>query len=542
MKKAILLFLFCFSCVCLLTSCKEEHVHEFGEWITVKEATCTEGGKQERYCFCLEKEIQTTPIIEHIPGNPATCLSDQRCSLCGIKLQRATGHSYGEFVITNPATCKTNGSKEQTCSGCGDKIYKTIYAKGHKYGEFVTVKEATCQEPGLREKYCACGDTISETITIEHTGSWTVLKEPTKTENGFRELACSACHQTITETLYAFGSSGFSYWLDYTHKICKITGIGTCTDADVVIPEYIEGYKVTIISERAFENCQTMVTLTIPATVTDIGDFAVSGASNLKTLYYNASAPCNSSCFMNAPIKKIVYGGTAVFGLTGSVEEVVITENATSIETGAFSGCSSLKSIIIPDSVKTIGERAFSNCGNLETVILPAGLTSLEYSTFYACHALKSIVIPEGVTELGNMLFFSCNSLTSIVIPSTVTKIDATAFSGCSALTEIALPAGLTEIGDNAFSGCSALTSIVIPEGITVIGEKAFDFCTALTDISLPKGVTKIGVGAFYKCTSLKNITFGGTKADWEAISKGNDWKLWSELKTVTCSDGVVNV
>ena len=544
------LLLFCLSvllCALFLCSCGKqnkdpEHTHTFGEWITTKESTCNENGVMERYCICLEKETTLLPLGAHTPEEIFTCNWGQVCSVCNTVLRQPNDHQYGEFVVIQPSTCKVNGEKKQTCTVCGDTVYKTIYAPGHKYGDAVLVKEATCAEPGLRERACVCGEKISETIPVEHTGEWTVTKEQTKIEDGFREIDCSVCNQKITEVLYATGSSGLAYWTYPDTNTCTIIGIGTCTDEDVVIPSVIEGCTVTTIAENAFKDCKTMVSLWIPASVTNIGDHIVFGASNLTTLYYNASFDCHISSFMGAPIKKIVYGGSFASKLTDTVEEVVISENTTSIKNDAFSGCYSLKSVIIPSSVTSIGYQAFYNCNNLKDVSLPTSVTSIGFAAFYGCQALTDIVIPEGVTELGNMLFFACDSLTNVVIPSTVTKIEGSAFSGCTALTSITVPSGVTEIGEDAFGGCQALTDIVIPESVTVIASNAFSYCTSLTNIVLPASVKHINMNAFYNCTALKNITFGGTKAEWNSIQKGMDWMLWSGLERVTCSDGPISL
>lgn len=517
--------------------------HTFGEWVTVKEATCTEKGEIERYCTsCLEKESRTLGTIAHTPGEIISCKKGQPCSVCGKILRQPSDHQYGEFVINQPFTCTENGEKKQTCTVCGDTVYQTVLATGHKYGDYVTVKEATCAEPGLRERACACGEKISETVVVSHTGEWKITKPQTKAEDGLREIDCSTCHKKITEILPAIGSQGLKYWTNLSNKTCTITGIGTCTDEEVVIPSVIEGCTVNIIAERAFENCQTMVSLSIPSTVTSIGDCIVSGATNLTTLYYNSSCICNISSFMNAPIKKIVFGGSLVSKLTTTVEEVIISENAVSIENNAFSDCYSLKSIVIPNTVTSIGYKAFTNCMNLQEISLPSSVTSIGYQAFEGCMALTDMVIPEGVTELGNMLLFGCESLTSVVIPSTVTKIEGAAFAGCRSLTSITIPGGITEISEGAFEGCAALTSVTVPDGATAIANSAFSYCAALTDIYLPKEITSIGNNAFYNCSALKNINFGGTKSEWESISKGTDWKLLSGLKTVTCIDGTINV
>lgn len=92
-----------------------------------------------------------------------------------------------------------------------------------------------------------------------------------------------------------------------------------------------------------------------------------------------------------------------------------------------------------------------------------------------------------------------------------------------------------------AFYNCSSLTSITIPNSVTSIGDYAFYGCTGLTSVTIPNSVTSIGSNAFFNCTGLTKITFTGTKAQWNAISKGSYWdyNVPSSCKIV-CTDGTI--
>lgn len=86
-------------------------------------------------------------------------------------------------------------------------------------------------------------------------------------------------------------------------------------------------------------------------------------------------------------------------------------------------------------------------------------------------------------------------------------------------------------------------TLLVIPEipnTITSIGDYAFLYCTSLTSVNIPDSVTGIGHDMFHGCTSLSNITFEGTIAQWNAITKGTDWNKDVPATYVQCSDGQV--
>ena len=92
-------------------------------------------------------------------------------------------------------------------------------------------------------------------------------------------------------------------------------------------------------------------------------------------------------------------------------------------------------------------------------------------------------------------------------------------------------------IGDFAFSACTYLESVNLPQVVT-IGECAFSGCSALTSVAIGSSVTSIGNYVFSRCSSLTNITFLGTKEQWNAIEKGSSWNDGNYIYTVHCIDG----
>ena len=221
-----------------------------------------------------------------------------------------------------------------------------------------------------------------------------------------------------------------------------------------------------------------------------------------------------------------IYGSqySGAFWDCSSLTSVTIPNSVTYIGEWAFKNCSSLTSITIPNSVTSIGSSAFYGCSSLTSIDIPNSVTSIGVWAFYGCSSLTSIDIPNSVTSIGGSAFKDCSSLTSITIGNSVTSIGEMTFRNCSGLTSVVIPNSVTSIGDEAFLACSSLTSITIPN--VSIGNNAFDSCSALTSVSLDmssipafpqstalqnitfgENVTSIASGAFSSCSFLQNVT-----------------------------------
>ena len=281
---------------------------------------------------------------------------------------------------------------------------------------------------------------------------------------------------------------------------------------EISIPE-----DVTKIGDSVFRDCTSLTSVTIPASVTEIGDRAFWGCTSLAS--------------------------------------VTIPEGVTEIGGAAFYYCTSLTSVSIPESVTKIGDEAFGHCASLVSVTIPESVTEIGDYAFDGCTALTSISIPEGVTEIGDKAFENCTSLASVTIPGSVTKIGQEAFQGCTALAEIHydgnkeqweavekgdgwnedVPAKEVlytggdapefEIADGVLTKYNGSSSAVtIPEGVKSIGMAAFSRCSTLTSVTIPASVTEIGEEAFKGCTALAEIHYAGTKDQWAAVTKGEDW------------------
>lgn len=215
----------------------------------------------------------------------------------------------------------------------------------------------------------------------------------------------------------------------------------------------------------------------------------------------------NDECVIefDAPITKIP---NSVFMNSTLVGELRIPKSVTSIEDGAFYGCSGLTGdLTLPNSIKTIGRMAFRYCTGFNgTLTLPNSLTTIGENAFDGCSKLTgNLTLPNSITSIGAAAFMNCSGFKgTLTLPNTITSIDRGVFLRCSGLTgNLTLPNSIKSIEYNAFSGCTGFNgTLTLPSSITTIGNSAFSGCSGFTGtLTLPNSLTSIGKSAFYGCS-----------------------------------------
>jgi hypothetical protein len=142
-----------------------------------------------------------------------------------------------------------------------------------------------------------------------------------------------------------------------------------------------------------------------------------------------------------------------------SLTSVTIPVSITSIGNYSFGNCYQLSYVTIPNSVTSIGIGAFYNCG-LHTVVIPESISRVEDRCFQGCYALTSVTIPVSVINVGNYTFYNCYALSSVTIPSNVSRLGDYMFGNCYNLISATIAGGVTSIGTGAFFDCYDLSSI----------------------------------------------------------------------------------
>ncbi|MBR2325734.1 MAG: leucine-rich repeat domain-containing protein [Alistipes sp.] len=164
--------------------------------------------------------------------------------------------------------------------------------------------------------------------------------------------------------------------------------------------------------------------------------------------------------------------GTIAVSCRKTATSVTIPDSVTSIGDHAFGRCTSLRSITIPDSVTSIGGCAFWGCSSLTSITIPISVISIGQRAFSDCRNLTSVTIPNSVTSIGEGAFLSCTSLRSITIPDSVTSIREGVFNYCSSLTSITIPDSVTSIGNCAFLYCTSLEEVYCKPTTPPTGDK----------------------------------------------------------------------
>lgn len=245
-------------------------------------------------------------------------------------------------------------------------------------------------------------------------------------------------------------------------------------DAVVNIPSEINGTPVTTIGNAAFRD-SSVTSVTIPASVTEIGSNAFADCTNLTSVNYE-----------------------------GDWSKLTIQSGNPAVEDAAKDAAN---------------EQLF----DFKFILNNTAVIVISYKGTAADVTIPSCYKGKPVTMIDHAAFHDNSAVTSVTIPDSVTSISDDAFGFCSQLTNISIPNSVTFIGFSAFNSCTSLKSITLPSSLSTIQSYAFYNCGNLKTIRIPVSVTSIGNCAFDVCPSLMTVTYPGSKTQWDAITKGSN-------------------
>lgn len=365
-------------------------------------------------------------------------------------------------------------------------------------------------------------------------------------------------NKTATAHFVDYYSEGLEYEKIYGENVCWVTGIGTCTDTDIVVPATYRGDPVIGIKSPAFENNTQITSVCLGENVYILDSSVFKGCTSLRSVTFLHTAGLPEGYTPNS------YGRDAFSGCTALEDLTVPTYILELIRGNNFDNLKHLTTTA-GDTFPFLGK-----WHTLETVVINEGVRTMEYGTFCcnlnsssAVSCLSSVTLPESLTEIPEKAFFGCRALTSVKIGKNVTSIGAAAFGdtaenlvielspentfftykdGCLVekasgtllvlkgnyvlptdgslkvisggvfsgfdLTEILIPASVTTIESGAFAGCRNLKKFTVEDGslLTVIGDHAFERIPEIAKVPLAvasfftngtKELTVIGSGVF---------------------------------------------
>lgn len=347
------------------------------------------------------------------------------------------------------------------------------------------------------------------------------------------------------------------------------------TASDVIIPDTLNGYKVADIAADAFNQVDTMISLsistnvttlgtnfvfqcsaltgaTIPTSVTNIGDGpffdcqSFVGVATFTNAYYTATNglllnraqtsliqfPCGLTVSYNVPaaITNVneAFIGNTLTTLTvdpananyTATNGVLFNKNKTQLVAypGNLAG-----SYVVPTNTTAILSGAFEYSPAVTGVSIGTNVTYIGYGAFYDCQGMTAITVnaTNAFFSTTNGVLFDKNKNTLIqfpaaiggnyTIPNTVSNIGDGAFGDAFSLNSVYIPDGVTNLGFEAFYACENLSGVYIGSKVKTIGAAAFFLCQNLSEISFPASVSSIGSEAIANCGALSYACFQGS-------------------------------
>lgn len=203
--------------------------HAYGDWVIVKEATCTEDGLRTQTCAnCGDVKKEVLPKVDHtwnegeITKQP-TCTEDGSrlftCTVCGdtkTEVIPALGHAWSDWDIKD-STCGQEGEKTRHCTRTGCTATETVKipaSENHNWNDGVVTKEATCTEQGEVTYTCNdCGHTkVEKTPALGHDLKEVILKQPTCSESGLKAMVCQRPGCDHKENEVSIPATGEHHW------------------------------------------------------------------------------------------------------------------------------------------------------------------------------------------------------------------------------------------------------------------------------------------------------------------------------------------
>ena len=393
--------------------------------------------------------------------------------------------------------CACGNDKENASKPDGGSAQNQTPAHTCSGKEWVVKEEPSCVKDGTKEQLCDCGK-VAATEPIPATG------------HSFLKGICEVCGAEDPD--YVPGPSEGLVFVSQGDGTCYVTGIGTCTDTDLWIPETSpEGDTVVRIDSAAFMDNTCLNTVVIPAGVKRIHDDAFRACTQLKAVY---------GC------EGLTAIGMRAFNGCVALAEIPFDIQLVQIQGGAFVNCASLKEVKLASTFNYLEGSAFSGCTGIVEVVIPEKVTHIEAHTFSGCTSLKKVVLGSKVVKIDDGAFRNCSSLDSIVLPETLSTMGAEIFKNCTSLKEIVIPAKVSWLGKEAFYGCESLAKVTINRATMLKHDSQFEHWRAfviLVPDDLVEEYKNHSAWGFYDIRKLSNpdVMLGSTGLEYTSNGDG---------------------
>ena len=268
---------------------------------------------------------------------------------------------------------------------------------------------------------------------------------------------------------------------------------------DGVITAVKEGYA-SVTAKVLMNGKSTYYSKTITIEVKD--PYATSGPA-LSHYYGNGGVVSIPSTLGITEIGQYAFSN---FNYVPKDENDEISEESPEYTKIWFIGDDTIEEVIIPEGVESIGPYAFANLTKLRKITLPSTLTTIDCGAFYGCSMLTTVQGIENVKFINQNAFAGCALTGSLSFDSAVAIADY-AFQGNALIKSVKLSASTQSVGAYAFANNVGLESLTIESETVRLGQYAFTGCSKLTSVSVNSAV--IPQGAFNDCTSLSSVTLG---------------------------------
>lgn len=262
--------------------------------------------------------------------------------------------------------------------------------------------------------------------------------------------------------------------------------------------------NVKTLRNSLFRDCVKLAAFEVHPAVTKIENnvftqctamrsIAIDNGGGMLTIGRKEEGEGYSSLFADAPLTKVHLGRWLIYDVTDE-------------KTSPFYSQTQLTQLTLGNTVGDLGKFLFEKCSALPSVEIP-GIESVGEKAFAECSALKTVKLSEGIKSIGDQAFARCTSLGSVSLPSTVVSLADGSFMQCTAMQGAELGSSLEIIGPRAFQGCTAMNDLNIPPTVYGLGVESFKDCVSLTGINIPIGISSVGARAFQGCSGAKVLS-----------------------------------